>query len=224
MSVSHSGDSDQSPSITSKKRATTGSRKSERLSKQHKVTDDMDDWQAAEVLLNDMSSRSDSLRAEHQLKAVCAEQSVQTIARLVKENEELKRLARERQEKIGPLQMNLEVAEEEAEIVKKRTAELVTETKAASSVIQAKLLQVAELEKAIRGLTSKVAEQKVEIGGLQKQHRDGHATTLKVVEAAQSVKNGSLGITGLTMGQFGSALDGLREALQAREESISDTT
>ncbi|KAK5128772.1 hypothetical protein LTR85_000105 [Meristemomyces frigidus] len=213
MTTSISGDSDRSPNATSNKRSAPGSRKPERLSKKIKVTDDMDDWQATELLLTDVSARFESLKADRETKAAIATDNVQRIAQLGKENEELKRLARERQEKIGPLQMNLEVAEEEAEIAKKRSAELEAEMKAASSVIQTKLLQVAELEKAKEGLTSKVTGYEVKLDNLQKQH-DAQATTLMVVEAAHFVEAASVGMTGQTMEQFGSALDGMREALK----------
>ncbi|KAK5134487.1 hypothetical protein LTR08_006404 [Meristemomyces frigidus] len=214
MSEPISNDSDYALVNTNQKRPSTSSRKSERLNKKVKISGDMNDWKATEALLNELSDNFHTLKASSDADVSRASGNQQTIVELKKENGELKRLARERQCQISPLQLNLQAAEEEVQLGDERIAAW------KRSIIRADLIQIAELEQVVGHMSVERITERIEIRNLQERYaRQG--STLKVMEAAKMVRTASMGMNGQTMGQFGSALDGLREALQLQEEDTA---
>ena len=208
MSSSTNEDIDHSTSSTTKKRAAADSRKHENSVKKAKTSADMDGV-TTEQLLGELRSRFEDSKSRAMVEASQAQRAYKEIDRLRMESQELRRTASERAEKVNAFEVELEVAEDNVEVLKDCVAKYEAETKASSSVIQAKLLQVAALEKENGKLT-------LDLKALERQ-REGQGKTLKVVEAAHVVKEG---MTETTIGQFGKTLDGLRQALQAREEYL----
>jgi hypothetical protein len=117
-----------------------------------------------------------------------------------------RRRAERRAAKTDPPQLDVDVAGTDARKLQKEIEGLKVELRAAKDMEAQQAAQIAALKK-------KAGDRKVEVRRLKKKVK-GYKTAKRVVRAAEKLRDASAAMGGANMGEFGEALDGLRDSLR----------